>query len=105
MRNRIIIFLIYLLLFIFICSYFVEFRGYDEYSLANKRNLTEKKIRQFENDVKLGKNIEVSDYLKDDSIDYSNQLTRKTSELNIKLNDYLKHLIQDVFKIFKRLVC
>lgn len=105
MRNRIITFSIYLLLFIFICSYFVEFSGYYEYSLANKRNLTEKKIRQFENDVKLGKNIELSDYLKDDSIDYSNQLTRKTSELNIKLNDYLKHLIQDMFKIFKRLVC
>lgn len=96
--------MIYFLLFLFVCSYFVEHSGYYEYNLANQRNLTEKQIQQFENDVKLGKNIDLNDYLENHTMDYSNHLTKTTSEINLKLNDYLKQIIQNTFKIFEKFI-
>ena len=105
MKNKKIFhFFMFFLLFVFICSYFVEYSGYYEYSLANQRNLTEKQIQQFENDVKLGKNIDLNEYLKNQTTDYSNQLTKTTSEFNLKLNEYLKQMLQNTFKIFEKLV-
>lgn len=89
---------------IFLCSYFIELSGYYEYNLQGKKNLTEAQIKQFEQDVKEGKNIDINEYLKEDKIDYSNKLTRTTSEASIKLNDYLKNILSNTFKILERFV-
>lgn len=97
-------FFITLLIMIFLCSYFIELSGYYEYNLQGKKNLTEAQIKQFEQDVKEGKNIDINEYLKEDKIDYSNKLTRTTSEASIKLNDYLKNILSNTFKILERFV-
>ena len=93
-----------LLFFVFLCSYFTEIGGYYEYQLANQKNLTEEQIRNFEEDVKNGKDINISDYLKNSRVDYSNSLTKKTSEVSLKLNDYLRMVIGRTFKVLGRLV-
>lgn len=97
-------FFVALLIMIFLCSYFIELSGYYEYNLQGKKNLTEAQIQQFEQDVKEGKNIDINEYLKENKIDYSNQLTRTTSEASIKLNDYLKNILSNTFKILERFV-
>ncbi len=93
----------FLLLFIFICSYFIEISGYYEYNLANKKNLTNWQIQQFEKDIKEGKSIDLNRYLKDTQNDYSNKLTRTTSETSLRLNEYLKQIIGNTFSVMKRL--
>lgn len=93
-----------LLVITFLFSYFIEISGYYEYNLQNKKNLTEEQIKQFEKDVKAGKNIDLDDYLKDNQVDYSNKLTRTTSEASIKLNQYLKDLLSNTFKMLERFV-
>ena len=104
MRNKKISkFCIFSVVFIFLCSYFTYYTGYYEYRLANMRDLTSAQIAQFEKDVKEGRNIDIHDYLENHSVDYSNQLTRKTSQANIKLNEYLKTAISNSFKIFDKL--
>lgn len=89
---------------IFLFSYFIEVSGYYEYNLQNKKNLTEDQIKQFELDVKEGKNIDLDSYLKDTQVDYSNKLTQTTSEASIKLNDYLKNFLSNTFKILEKFV-
>lgn len=93
-----------LLVITFLFSYFIEISGYYEYNLQNKKNLTEEQIKQFEKDVKAGRNIDLDDYLKDNQVDYSNKLTRTTSEASIKLNQYLKDLLSNTFKMLERFV-
>ena len=92
-----------LIIFIFLCSYFTYTSGYYEYRLHNKSDLTKEQILQFERDVKDGKDIDIHSYLEDNTVDYSNQLTKTTSLVNIKLNDYFKNLINKSFKVFDKL--
>lgn len=92
------------IILIFLFSYFIEVSGYYEYNLQNKKNLTEDQIKQFELDVKEGKDIDLDRYLKDTQVDYSNKLTQTTSEASIKLNDYLKNFLSNTFKILEKFV-
>ena len=97
-------FCFFLLVFLFYFSYFMESGGYYEYHLANQLKLTDEKIKQFENDVKEGKSISVDKYLNGTEVDYSNALTKKTSEVSLKLNNYLNKIIRNFFKSLEKLV-
>ena len=89
---------------IFLFLYFLEFSGYYEYNLQNKKNLTEVQMAQFEQDIKDGKDIDLNSYLEENTVDYSNSLTRKTSEINIRLNDYLKVFLSNMFNVLGKFV-
>lgn len=102
--KRLFKFISILVIAIFLFSYFIEISGYYEYNLQSKKNLTEAQIKQFEEDVKAGKEIDLDDYLQDNRIDYSNKLTRTTSEASIKLNQYLKNFLSNTFKMLEKFV-
>ncbi len=105
MKKKKGIYLIFMLITVtFICSYVVSQSGYYEYNLQSKKNLTEKEIKQFENDVKEGKDVDITDYMKDKTVDYSNNLTRTTVKVSTTINKYLKKGIESVFKILNSLV-
>lgn len=93
-----------LLIIIFLYSYFIEKTGYYEYNLGNKKTLTDEQIKQFELDVKSGKSIDLDSYLKETSVDYSNKLTRRTSNISLKLNDYLKNILTGTFDVLEKFV-
>lgn len=103
-HKKLIKYFLFMIIFVFLCSYIIEMSGYYEYNLNNKKNLTEEKMKQFEEDVRNGKDIDLNSYLTDSSIDYSNDLSRTTSNISIKLNDYLKTFLTDGLKIFKKLI-
>lgn len=103
-QKKLIKFFGLLIIFIFLCSYFIEMSGYYEYNLQNRKNLTEEQMKQFEEDVKEGKEIDIDSYLKETTIDYSNQLTRTTSEASIKLNNYLKSFLSNTFDILGKFI-
>ena len=88
----------------FIFSYTIEKSGYYEYNLQTKKNLTEKEIKEFEKDIKEGKNIDIKKYMKDNNTNYSNTLTKTTSNISIKLNKYIKLMLTDSFNIFEKLI-
>lgn len=104
MNKKIVKIVVYTTIIIFLCSYFIETSGYYEYNLQNRKNLTEEGIKQFEQDVKEGKDIDLNDYLTKTNVDYSNKLTKTTSEASIKLNNYLKEFLTNGFGIFEKLV-
>ena len=104
MSKNIIKFISIIIVVVFIFSYFLEFSGYYEYDLYNRRNLTNDKIREFENDIKEGKDIDINKYLESSRVDYSNKLTKTTSNASIKLNEYLKKVLINTFHVFEKLV-
>lgn len=89
---------------IFMFSYFLCYSGYYEYNLQRKRDLTSEQIKRFESDVKKGNDIDLNGYLTEGIVDYSNSLTRTTSEANIKLNDYLKRILVGGFDILGKFI-
>lgn len=96
--------LVYLTCFIFLFSYVASKSGYFEYNLQNRKKLTEKEIKKFEQDVSLGKNIDINDYLRESRVDYSNKLTKTTSRVSLKLNKYLKKTLNNTFNLLGRLI-
>lgn len=57
-------------------------------------------MTKFENDIKEGKDVDLEDYLSNTNIDYSNNLTKTTSNISIKLNKYLRNILVNGFDIF-----
>lgn len=93
-----------ILLISFIVAYAIGESGYYEYQLSNKKDLTIEQIKQFESDVKEGKDVDINDYLKDDKIDYTNSLSRTTYKISYKLNNFLNNGIKIIFKFANKLV-
>lgn len=97
-------FILILVALTFICSYAISQSGYYEYSMQSKKNLTEEEIKQFEADVKAGKDVDITEYLKDKEVDYSNKLTRATVKVSTSVNEYLKSGIKTIFRILNKFV-
>lgn len=103
-KNKTPQYIIFTIIIVFICSYTVSQSGYYEYSMQSKKSLTEEQIKKFEEDVKAGNDVDITKYLENKENDYTNSLTRVTSKVSIKVNEYLKECIESVFSILNNLV-
>lgn len=70
----------------FTVLYFSQATGYYEYKIHNKVTLTDEEIKKFEQDVKDGKNIDVENYVKDDSPHYDNDLSNLGLKISKKIS-------------------
>jgi len=102
-KNKLLKLIIFVTIVIFFCAYFIERTGYYEYKLQNRKLLTEQEMINFEKDIKEGKEVDIKDYLSNTNNDYSNNLTKTTSNISIKLNKYLKSFLVNGFDIFDAL--
>lgn len=66
---------IWLLFFSFLVLYFAQAGGYYEDLNNKKASLTEEKVKQFEKDVKEGKEIKVENYVVNMKKNYSNNVS------------------------------
>lgn len=74
----------------FSALYISEATGYYEFEQHKQVELNEKKIAQFEQDVKEGKNIDVNDYIDEKEISYQNN----ASTIGITLSEQLGNVVQ-----------
>lgn len=102
--NKIFRYLFIFLFIIYITLYFSLQTGYYEYESKKKNILTEEKIKQFEEDIKNGKNITVEDYLKDTYVDYSNNASRFGKKLSIKVSNTVKKGIESFFNELNHMI-
>ena len=81
--------IIIILIFLFFVLYFMQVSGYSEYTRNKENMLIEDRIKEYENDIEVGKDVTIKDYLNKDRVNYDNKVS------NLGLN--LSELIGDVF--------
>ena len=78
-----------LFLLLFLVSVFIILSSetnYYEYSNNKKAIVTEENIKRFEEDISNGKKIDISNYINNDSKDYSNKVTNLGDNISNLLN-------------------
>lgn len=102
-KNCFFVIIIILLFVAFISLYFSQINGYYEFQEYNKKTLTEEAMKQFEEDIKEGKDINVEEYLKTNYIDYSNNV----SNVGLKTGNFLEKImgvgLKQTFKVITKL--
>lgn len=86
--KKFLLIMTFLLFIIFLIIYFSSSSNYYEVSNYKKVKFTNEKIKEFEKDVESGKNVNINDYVSDESKDYSNNIT--------KVGDYISNNIFDI---------
>ena len=74
-KNNSFKFIFITLFVIFVALYISQSTGYYEYEQHQKTVLTDESIKQFEKDVKDGKNIDINNYLTDNNKNYNNKVS------------------------------
>ena len=74
--KKFVLILLSILFVIYLIIYFSSKTNYYEYSNYKKVSITNEKIEEFEKDINEGKNVNIKDYIKDESKDYSNNITK-----------------------------
>lgn len=64
----------------FLTLYFSKNSGYFEYEQYKRTSFTKEQIQKFEQDIKDGKSVDITDYMSNNDSDYSNKIS------NIGLN-------------------
>ena len=100
-KNNPIKIILIIIIFIFLCSYYISNSGYYEYELKQRTILTNEKIKEFESDLKSNKNIDIKTYLDPEESNYSNKITNLAYNLSNKLklfnNEYILSFCFPVF--------
>ena len=106
-KNKINIFykyIFYLFFISFLVIYFSELTGYYEYSNYQKKSLTEEQIREFEEDVKNGKEVDVNKYLNTNIKKYNNTLSKLASKLSDSISNTVNNGVEYTFKYISKLI-
>ena len=96
MKNNIVVKIIFVLFLIFLALYFSSNAGIIDYQSKNQAILTEKQIKEFEQDVKNNVNIDVKKYLKNTKEEYNNSL----SKITLKISNDIGNTINDILNMF-----
>ncbi len=91
------IFLVFLIGFTAI--YISDATGYYEFEQHNKKVMTEEKIKQFEKDVKNGKNIDLNDYVIEGSNTYESNISKFGEILSKEIEKNVVSGLNNMFKI------
>lgn len=94
---------IFLILLVFFTALYVsEATGYYEYELHKKVELTDDKIKEFEQDVKNGKNIDIKNYLVETEIDYSNGFSKTGLVVSESIGNMVKTGLESTFNFLNK---
>lgn len=86
------------LLIFFLFLYFASNSGFYEYKLNEKKTLTEEKIKEFEQDINSGKEIDINNYIDDTNKSYDNIFTNTSRDISAYINKGFEKIIKYLFK-------
>lgn len=105
MNNSKPFWIIMLIFFVIYISIFMASKsGYYEYENKNNKLLTEAKMKQFEEDVKNGKNIDLKNYFDENNVNYDNKVTIFGNKVSNIVNATVSKSLQGSFKIIEKLI-
>lgn len=87
-----------IILLLFTASYIISSSGYYEYNIREKNVITNDRIKEFEEDIKNNKEIDLKDYIENDKEDYSNNITNIVYNISNSSNKLAKKTIKYLFK-------
>ena len=97
--------IIFFTLFIsFVAIYISSATGYYEFEQHKKMILTEEKIKEFEQDVKDGKEIDIKEYVTNDIPNYENNVSKLGSLISLQLENFVQNGLDSTFKFFNKLL-
>ncbi|MBQ3021151.1 MAG: hypothetical protein IJD92_02865 [Bacilli bacterium] len=100
-KNNLILKILLVLFIIYFCLYLMNNLGY--YNINSKNVvLTNEKIKEFEDDIKNGENIDIKNYI-NDNINYKNTYSNLGYNLSLGIDNIFNKGIKKVSKIFKKL--
>lgn len=89
MKTNIVRLIVLILVFLFFVLYFMQASGYNEYVRNRENMLSSEQIKEYEEDIALGKDVSIKDYLNKDKFNYENNVSRLGLDLS--------YLIENVF--------
>ena len=92
-----VLFVVYLSLTIAIST------GYYEAKLSEKTTITDEAMKQFEEDIRNGKEVDITDYVTDIRKDYSNGTTKVGVLFSGAIEEVMSNGINKMINIFKTL--
>ena len=104
MNKKIVKLISIIIILIFIASYMIAESGYYEYTMQRKTIVTNEKIKEFEEDVKNNKEIDLKNYLDKDDMNYSNKITTLVYNISDNSNKLARKTIKYIFKKIGSLV-
>lgn len=102
-KKNYLVVLFLLLFIIFVILYISKEAGYYDYKAHQKVSLTNESIKQFEEDIKMGKDVKAKDYITHDYKDYSNRVTIISSEIGKYVEDILNDRVKGTVKVLGKL--
>jgi len=97
LKGILILFLLYISLTIAIET------GYYEAKLSEQTTITNEAMERFEQDVKDGKEVDITDYVSTIHKDYSNQTTKMGVLFSSTVEDFMAKGINEIINVFKLL--
>lgn len=89
-----------ILLFTFTTLYIASYNGYYEYSNNKKVTLTNEKIKEFEEDVKNGKKIDLENYI----VMEKNNKKRIGLKLSLLIEKKTNKALRETFKVLSKMI-
>ncbi len=102
--HKIIKLLLIVVVIIFLVMVFTSSSGYYEYELNKQTALTSDAIKQFEEDIKEGKEIDIKDYYVVDNKDYSNKVSKAGLKISNKIGSLINSWFQFIFNSIGKMV-
>ena len=98
MAGRVVRITLLILFIIFLALYFSSNAGLIDYQAKHKTELTETRIKEFEEDVKNNVNIDLKKYIKNDEDNYDNALSSGMLKLSNSIGEGVMNILDFFFK-------
>lgn len=96
--------IVFVLFTIYLAFYIASISGYYEYQKSEENKMTEEKMKEFEEDIKNGKKVDIKDYLVSDEKNYDNKVTEIGNALSNFINDGITNSLEQTFKIVEKII-
>ncbi len=93
-----------ILLILFLTLYTSQATGYYNYEQHKKMVLTEEKMKQFEKDIKEGKNLSLENYLENPIKNNQNKISRFGYQISYNIGHYTKLGIRKTFGFLSKII-
>lgn len=88
----------------FTALYISEATGYYEFEQYNKKVLTEEKIKQFEEDISNGKNIDINNYVVTNEQNYESKLSKLGDKMSKKIEKTVVTGLNGTFEFLNKIL-